>query len=203
MKVFKEIKKTALLNNMIFLFVGFIMFIIPSFISNFICYIIGGLILLFGIKYIINYINIKKRNNLSSVMLFLGVLALILGITILLKPNTFSSIIPFIIGIYIIIVSLTKINEAMNLKNNNYDKWYSFMLPAVLLFLVGVVITFNPFETITLVIRLVGVIFVVNSLYDLYNVYNYEKGFKDLKKDFEKILKWDKIFLSYFCLKKF
>lgn len=189
MKYIKEIKKSILVTDLIYIMIGLIMAIIPGFLSNFICYVMGIIIVLFGSTRILRYIELKKKTNLSNIMLVIGIIALILGIVIIVNPEGVTSIIPFIIGIYVFVLGLTKINQALEFRENNYNGWSPTMISAVLLLLLGIIVIFNPFEALTVVIRLVGIAFIINSLYDLYNVYNYNKGFKDLKKDINKLLK--------------
>lgn len=189
MKYLKEIKKSVLVTNLIYIIVGITMMIIPGFISNFICYIIGILIILFSSSSIIKYNQLKQHNIITKIILVIGIMALIFGLVIVVNPKNFASIVPIVIGIYIMTIGISKYNQAMEFKRVNYKHWYSVLLSAVLLLLLGIVIIFNPFETLTLVIRLVGIIFIINSLYDIYNIYSYQKNFKDLKKDFFDILK--------------
>lgn len=189
MKYLKEIKKSVLLTDLIYIVIGTVMMIIPGFISNFICYVLGALIIFYGSLKIIKYRELKEHNSLSSIMLIMGVLAFILGLIIIINPEAFASIVPIIIGIYIMIISLSKFNQAIEFKNSNYSKWPAVLIAAILLLSLGIIITFKPFETLTLILRVVGIVFIINSLYDIYNVYSYQKDFKDLKKDFKDILK--------------
>lgn len=187
MRSIKKAQKNNIQKNIIYLLIGIFLFIFPNFISNSICYIIGSLTSIIGLICLINYFKLKKHNNNSVILLILGLLILGFGLSIIIKPNIYISIIPFIIGIYIIFIALYKLNQALILKNSKYNKWYSFMLSAILMLLFGIIITFNPFETITLIIRLIGLTFIITSIYDIYNNYNYKKGTKDLKKDINKL----------------
>lgn len=189
MKYIKEIKKSILLTDIIYLFIGFLMAVIPKFISDFICYIMGIIIILFGSNRILKYMELKKKNSLSNILLFIGIIALIIGLVIIVNPKSFASIIPLIIGVYVFVLGITKYNQAINFKEAGYKSWYNVMISAVLLSVLGLIVAFNPFETLTLIIRLVGIAFIINSIYDLYNTYNYSKGFKEFKKDIDKLLK--------------
>lgn len=189
MKYFKEVNSPILLTKLIYIIIGIAMIIIPEFISNSICYIISILIIFFGLSCLIKYIQLKKHNIISNIMLVISIIALILGLVIFINPEFFISIVPFVIGIYIIIIGVSKYIEAIEIKKANYKHWYIVMFASILLLLLGIVIIFNPFKTLTLIITLVGIIFTINSLYDIYNIYSYQKNFNNLKKDIYTSLK--------------
>ncbi|HPF83442.1 MAG TPA: DUF308 domain-containing protein [Bacilli bacterium] len=188
MKFLKKIKKSLLLTDMIYIMIGLLMALIPGFISNCICYIIGILILLFGASKIIRYIDTKDNGNMATFMLIVGIISAILGLVIILNPESFASLIYILIGIYICILGLSKLKQALDFKANNNKSWYSILISAILLLVLAIIIVFNPFESLTLVIRIIGILFVLNSVYDLYNIYNYTNGFKDFKKDMNDLL---------------
>ena len=132
MKFLKKIKTTVLLNNFIYLMLGIVMAIVPDAISKFICYIIGGLIAFVGFNGIRRYIS-----NKSNIALILGILAMFFGISIIINPNSFASIIPIIIGLYIIVMAITKYNQAIYYKNTYYKQWYATLIESILLTILG------------------------------------------------------------------
>lgn len=189
MNYLKVIKKDALLTDLIYMVIGILFILIPGFISDFICYLIGLLIIILGINPIRRYFKLIDKTRSAKIVFILGILMILLGLFIVLNPSMLASILPITIGAYLIIIALAKLSDAIEYKSSNYDKWYNFLLSSILTLIVGLVIIFNPFKTVTLVIRIVGIVLLIDGLFDMYNLYNYEQNFKDFKKDIKKIFK--------------
>lgn len=185
----KRVNDSLLFTDIIYALLGFLMIIVPEFISNSICYLIGTLLIIFGALKIANYVEINKKDVLTNALMIIGVVSLILGLMVIIKSEVFASIIPFILGIYIIIVGISKLQQALEFKKHKYDKWTSTLISASLLLVLGITIVLNPFSTLTLAIRIVGIVFMISFIYDAFNLYNYEKGFSELKKDLKNIMK--------------
>ena len=187
MNYLKEVKKDALLTDLIYMIIGLLFILIPAFISNFICYLIGLLVIILGIKPIHKYLNLIEKTRLSKMIFIVGILMIILGLFIIVNPNLLASILPITIGLYLIIISFAKLSDSIEYKKNNYDKWYNFLISSILTLIIGLVILFNPFKTVTLAIRIVGFVLLIDGLFDIYNLYSYGKRFKEFQKDIKKI----------------
>ena len=66
----------------------------PGFILDAVNYIVGILILLYGVIYIARFLSKSAINTLSKFSLLAGLLCITFGIYILLNPTLLSSIIP-------------------------------------------------------------------------------------------------------------
>ena len=115
MEILKRIKNMLAVNAILYTILGIVMIIAPGFVSDFICYLIGVLILVFGISMIITFIN-ENYTAYAKGMLVLGLIASILGVYIILKPSFFMSIIPFMAGILILVESIDKFKHSFELK---------------------------------------------------------------------------------------
>lgn len=175
MNYIKIFKTTTISSSLIYIIFGILLILMPDAISNFICYAIGALGIIFGASRIINYYNLKKKNIISSIDLIIGISSLVFGMIVIVNPKAFASIIPFIIGIYILIIGYFKLRQSFDLKDNNYMGWKSMMISSIITLSLGIVVVFNPFETLTLIIRVVGIVFVLNNLFDLYSIYKFNK----------------------------
>ena len=152
--------KSINITPYIYMAIGIFMIISPQTISNFICYLIGGVILLFASNQIFSFV----QNKYSKFKLVLGVLSLLLGSYIILNPESFISFIPFVAGVIIIIDSITKIVQSLDLKKNGYEKWSHITLTSILMFLFGLFLFFNPFDAIEIVIRILGIFLIIDGV---------------------------------------
>ena len=74
-----------------------------------------------------------------------GIVTILLGILSIKNHETIASIIPFVLGIGIIISSSTKLQCAFELKSKNNPQWKMTMLVSIISVACGVILLFNPF----------------------------------------------------------
>ena len=179
-------KKVINITAYIYILVGLLMIISPKMISDFICFLIGGIILLFSSNQILGFI----RNKTAKFKLVLGVLALILGSYIILNPEEFISFIPFVAGVIILIDSVSKIVQSLDLKKHGYASWSKITLTSLLMLLFGLFLLFNPFGAIEIVIRILGVFLIIDGICEAVTVkaIHEKKVSTNVKKDKKKII---------------
>lgn len=108
---------------------------------------------------------IRKRSNNNE--LVLGIILLAFGLIILLNQVAFISILPIIIGMWLIIKSVMKFQLAINLKSMMAEKWGWVLASAILMFIFGVLIVLNPFATVITLTRFVGIMLLIAEICDL------------------------------------
>ena len=147
-------------NNLFYIIMGLILLIIPELFSNFVIYAIGAFILIYAL---INAISYMKNKDLTA-NLTLAIITGIIGFVVIIVPEKIASIIPLVIGIFIVFVGISKLSEAGFYKGTNF---YTYkMVEGLLNLLVGLIICFNPFKTLTLLLRIVGVILIITGCSD-------------------------------------
>ncbi len=63
-------------------------------------------------------------------------------------PSVIISILPFIVGIVLVFSGLIKVQDGINLKRFNYDRWFLVLGFAVISVILGIVVLLNPFGTL-------------------------------------------------------
>lgn len=177
MDIFKKMKKMLAVNAILYTVIGIIMIIFPSFVSDFICYLIGVLVSIFGLTMIMNYFS-SGYTAMAKGTLILGIAGVIFGVYILLKPKFFASIIPFMAGLLILVESIDKFKHSFELKKKNYDRWYIIFISAMIIFALAIMLLLNPFESVKLTIRIFGIILLLDSLSDILTIRSYTKSTK-------------------------
>lgn len=177
MDVLDKMKKLLTINAIVYVFIGIIMILVPGFVNSFICYLIGILVSIFGISITMTYFA-QGHTALAKGTLIVGLALSILGIYIVINPKFFSSIIPFMAGVLILVESIDKLKHTFELKKNNYDKWYIVFISAIILFALALVLLLYPFESVKLVIRVIGIILLVDALSDVITLFSYKKTVK-------------------------
>lgn len=181
MSLLEKIKEYVFTLSTVYVVIGLIMLINPKFVCDAINYIIGFAILIFGIIYLINLYN-KYRNEINKISFLAGILCMSFGIFLILNTSLLISMIPFCSGVIITLDSIYQFKNSIELKKYGNDKWWINLLVAILFLSFAIYIMANAQNVTYLVIRIIGIILLLDAFMD---IYSYLK-LKSLKKDFEK-----------------
>ena len=158
-------KKYDLIASVGLFTLGIILLFIPGGTITTILRIVGILIALFG-GYII-YNSTKTNKN----ELVYGILITLLGIVFIASPDTIAGIIPFILGLIMIINSIAKL-QLLSISMNNDKKSYMIpMLANVIMLILGIILVINPFSGAKAMIRIIGIFLIVFSSLDVLEFY--------------------------------
>jgi uncharacterized membrane protein HdeD (DUF308 family) len=158
-------KKYDLIASVGLFTLGIILLFIPGGTITTILRIVGILIALFG-GYII-YNSTKTNKN----ELVYGILIALLGIVFIASPDTIAGIIPFILGLIMIINSIAKLQLLSTSMNNDKKNFMIPMLANVIMLILGIILVINPFSGAKAMIRIIGIFLIVFSSLDVLEFY--------------------------------
>lgn len=161
----KKIFTTSMITSFVFVIIGIILFIEPQVTLNLISYIIGGIILLNGIINIVKYFTNKIRVFYDFGLIY-GILSTIIGFMFIFNPEFLASVIPLVLGIWIIINSIIKLQVSLNLKVKS-SQWFTTFIISLLNLLLGILFVFNPFSGAVVITKIIGVFLFIYSVLDI------------------------------------
>lgn len=179
----KKINKmcnTSLVISMIFIVVGLFLFVKPDTTISIISYIIGGALLLSGVFSVHKYFTAESIGDIFNFDLVYGVLLIIAGIFLVVKPNALATLFPIILGIWIIINSVTKFQYALVLKKVKNEDWAYTALISGLTLIWGVVLLYNPFATALAITQIIGIFIIVYAVLDIIDNFIIKKNLKSI-----------------------
>ena len=110
----------------------------------------------------------------SQLTLISGIICLALGAFLILRSDIVVSILPIVFGLFVIFDSISRVQNALDLRRCGYSSWKSFLLLPVLSVVLGVIMILNPFGTMETLVMAIGIILIVegsiNLLSALYTV---------------------------------
>ncbi len=166
-KFMEKIFKSSLLNSMALIILGLLLIFQSEATIVSISYIIAAVIIVVGVVAGLRYIKNFKEDTRSELDLIYSVVCIVLGIVVIKNPQAIASIIPFVIGVVIIINSATKLQYSIELKENQNNLWKSTMILALITTVCGIVLIFNPFSGAVLITRIVGILILIYSILDI------------------------------------
>ena len=178
----KKVFRSSIVSSLILMILGILLFFQSEFTIMVIAYVIGAILIAIGslaiVKFVQN-INNKQKNELDIVY---GLGTIILGILVIKNHQTIASIIPFVIGVSIIINSSTKLQFAFELKAKENPQWKMTMLTSIISVACGVILLFNPFKGAILITQVVGGFIILYAILDIISTITIKKNVEAIHK---------------------
>ena len=176
-----KVKNTLIITSVLYAVLGIFMLLFPEVISDFICYLVSLMFMFFGIAAVLLYFRSEVKTPYTSTILVIGIILGSLGIYIIMNPRIFASLIPLVIGVFMLADSISKLSAALDLRKYGYINWWHLLIVSFLLLGCGLLLVFNPFGVVSLTIMVIGSILIVDSITNIYTVYSYSKAFNNKK----------------------
>ena len=167
-KYFKNYYVIMLVISILFFILGAVMYTKPEFIVLVFSYVMGGLIILFGIYYCIkNYVEIKNNKETSSKDMIVGITLVVVGLIFIFLANVIEALVRLIIGGYILFIGITRFVNSLYMKK---DTRFFVSLGLSLLLIAGGLYTILEanlaFQTIGIVIMAYSVIEIIGFIFN-------------------------------------
>lgn len=166
----KTMKKSIAIMSSIYIAIGLVLLIWPNITSKIISYIFAGMILVYGIVKVYTYIKtpIEYRSFFSKFDFLAGIVSIGIALFLFIKTEIVLSILPFLIGIYLVVNSIFGIQASIHLKIMNNKIWFTSLILSLVLTALGIVLVLNPFSAHMLLIRFIGLSLIVNAISDIW-----------------------------------
>lgn len=172
----KKFFRSSLISSITLLIIGILLMLQSEITIITISYIIGTLLIALGAIAIIKFI--KNINNIAreDLDIVYGTVTIILGVIVIYNPEAIASIIPIIIGIGIVISSATKLQYAIELKDNLNGQWKTTLIFSIVSAICGVVLICNPFKGAVIIMQIIGGVIVAYSILDIISTITIKKN---------------------------
>lgn len=172
----------SLLTAILAILVGLTLMFLPSVSNKIVGIIMGVVILIFGINAVYKYFH-RDGAKIYSLNIVFGVLYSILGVVIILYPFSVMEFVTVCLGIFIIINGATKINYGVWLKKGNEDSWLVTLVTGIFLVIIGIMLVFNPFASLTLT-QLCGAFLIIVGILNVSDTILFKKRAKEIMEIF-------------------
>ena len=148
-------------------------------------YIIGAVLVGLGALGVLNYAKNKDQSEKKEMDLVYGTVCIVLGIVVIGNPQGIASLIPFVIGLVIIISSATKLQYSFELKKQTNNLWKSTMILSLITMICGVLLIFNPFQGAIFITKVIGILILIYALLDIISTITIKNTVNRLHKTIE------------------
>ena len=151
----KGIRNSLILTAALYIVVGLVLMVLPGSALRWASMVLGAATLAWGVARVVSYW--REGGAYSQRFdLFLGVLLALLGLFLILCPQFFSFFIPFALGVYVLVDSVSALRQALDMKALGYSKWWASLASALVLSLFGALMVFNPFKAMSTLVLVIG-----------------------------------------------
>lgn len=185
MELIKRAKGAYVTASIIMIVLGAVLMLFPGLSMLTLCYLIGGLMIVFGITRLVGYFSKDLFRLAFQFDLALGIFCLLAGIVILVHPNNIMRLLPVIIGLFVVIDGAFKMQTAMDSRRFGLKRWYVILALAVLTCAFGLILIIDPFAGGEALMMLFGATMIVDGIQNLCVVLYTVKTVKQVRKDLD------------------
>lgn len=172
MKSLKTIKNTYLLLTICSIIVGAVLLIWPQIGVNVLCRVYGIFLIVYGLAKLYGYFS-KDIFQLAFQHDFgLGIVSVILGIVFIARTQIVVEYLSICIGIFMLIDAALKIQTAIDAKKFGISSWWLILTIAIVVAVIGALLLFAPFETGSVLVRIIGLSICIDGIMNLIVVHN-------------------------------
>lgn len=163
----KKSERRAILSSAIMILVAILLIIKPETMLSTSVLIFGISLLIDGAYSVILYIVMEREQKMYSYALVEGVVEIMAAMFILMNSNVLISVISIIVGCWIVIKSIMKIQFAINVKNYEGRSWVVILMSAIVTLALAVYIFIEPFNSVVSVTVVSGVFLLITGIVEL------------------------------------
>lgn len=120
-----------------------------------------------GISSFITYFTTSKEDRLFSLDLIIGMSTILYGILVFIFRLDLINILPIVLGVWIIISNLFKLQLSINLISVEGSGFIGLVLISILMIILGVVLIINPFGSSIVITQLAGILLLITEVINL------------------------------------
>ena len=138
MKLFKEMKWDALLTGVLYVLLGIVALVLPETMEKTLGYLLAVVLILAGAVSMIAYLLRDAHQNYYHNDFLHGLIGIGLGILVLSKVEVIIALIPFLLGVLVLISGCSKLQDVIDMKRMNYGNWIVMLIFAVINVIFGI-----------------------------------------------------------------
>lgn len=178
MKLLKTLKSNSFLLSILMTVYGILLVIWPQINADLLAYIIAAAIIIVGIVFVIQYIKKDVVKDFYKKELVTGLAAISIGVIFFLNVGIVESIIPFVLGIFVLINGIGKVQNAFDLLRIKSNNWKVVMIMAIINVVFGAFLIAQPLWLVGMLFRLIGIALVYCGVSNIVTYVMYQKGVK-------------------------
>ena len=193
-KYIRKLGRNSIILSIVLLVFGLFMFTKPVNTVNVLMIVFGVILVLDGLVHLVSYFAIKDEYRFFSSELVQAIIYIILGFVLMINYYNISYLLPIVLGVWIIVDSIFRLQISLNIRDIYDSHWGVLLAMSILTGLFGMIILFNPVESLAMLTRVCGAILMIVELISLFEdisiisrVGKFEKLEKEMNKEYNNV----------------
>lgn len=166
LQVWKDVKRDYSVSSFITLILGIVLVFWPDLSGAFMCYMLGGALLLTGTIQLFIYIRGNRQTFSERCKMMMGIILALLGIWIFVNPEIVLGLIPAVLGMVLLMHAVQDLSYTIQIKNAGVERWWVALIATMITFGLAVFLIINPFLAFELAMIYIGIGLVYNGISD-------------------------------------
>lgn len=180
----KRIKADIVASALLCVVLGVVLLIWPAETIGIFCKVLAIGLAIMGVIDIVSYFLNKSIHPFAGV---LGLIVLLVGIWVFIRPESVVSLIPIVIGVILCAHGIQDMKLAAETKGNSYEKWWSLLIIAVISLVFGVLCIVNAFGMVKLALQFIGIALIYDGISDLWVANRAVRAAKAMRQEAEAV----------------
>lgn len=159
---------SRLFKGIILSILGLLLVLFPVRVLNLMSIVVGILALVTGLISLFQYIRRKDGSGFMYIMLFESVLDIILGIILIIFPETTMLIVSILLGIWVITGGILNVFSSVYARQLKQQNWWQYLIMGILIIILGIIMFVHPVFTMKTFLILIGLLLLVFGGVNLY-----------------------------------
>ena len=173
---------SSIVISVLMCFLGLVFMIYPQMSFETINYVLAIILIVNGIYFMLE----NENNILFSGLQSIGIVELLLGVVLVLKPDLMQTLLPIIVGIVMVVKAFVNLRFSLALGNYGYSNWLLLLILSIISIVAGTLIIINPhIGSIALTFSL-GFLICTYSVTNIIDVLVFKNHIKEIAKIFKK-----------------
>lgn len=172
MHTLTRVKNAYTVMTICLIAVGAVLLFWPQLGLDTMCKIYGAFLIVYGITKLSGYFAKDIFQLAFQFDLALGIVSIVLGIIIIAKSEYIIEILSTAIGIFMLIDAALKIQTAIEAKRFGIERWKLILVISFTVAFVGILLLVTPFQTLSVIVRLIGLNLSLDGILNLFVVRN-------------------------------
>lgn len=140
----KKYEKSSIITSILMLVLSLFLIFMPIKSMVTMIWVFSILVILDGIMHIISYCKTAPDSRLMNFEFSEGVMEILAGILMFISAEYLVAFFPIMLGVWIIIKSIAKMQIALNFKDIQGSNWVFILILSIITLLLGIFLVANP-----------------------------------------------------------
>lgn len=144
-------------------------------VTSFVSIALGILALVYAITRFVYYFKSKEKIMADNLDFITAIVIFVIGLVLIIKVNFLKELVSFIIGIYILLSSVLKLSESINLGKNLNTKLTGPTVLSLIGIFIGILCIIGKFILPDMIITYIGILLIIYSIISIIELFMLNK----------------------------